>query len=178
MEREEDERERERWRGKKRRKGEEGGGERGRRRKREVEREKDQEEEEEGEEMGRKGGKERWKSRWRRVDDGLEEGRKATEGWYICSLSLPCLSVIIRRFALHNLCDLNPTCWAASVAQLVYRATALKAGGCGFKYHLSSLFFYENRRERELSGLLLPCLLLKSKFTCVYNYKSIFEFSV
>ena len=30
-------------------------------------------------------------------------------------------SGLIRRFALHNLCDLNPTSWAASVAQLVER---------------------------------------------------------
>ena len=28
---------------------------------------------------------------------------------YVLSLSLPCLSALIRRFALHNLCDLNPT---------------------------------------------------------------------
>ena len=34
-------------------------------------------------------------------------------------LSLPCLSGLIRRFTLHNLCDMNPTSWAASVAQLV-----------------------------------------------------------
>ena len=34
-------------------------------------------------------------------------------------LEFTCLSGIIRRFALHNLCDLNPTSWAASVAQLV-----------------------------------------------------------
>ena len=69
----------------------------------------------------------------------------------ILSLSLSCLSGLIRRFALFNLCDLNPTSWAASVAQLeehqlgclggsVGRATALKAGGCGFESHLSSLF--------------------------------------
>ena len=37
----------------------------------------------------------------------------------ILSLSLPCLSGLIRCFALHNLCDLNPTSWATSVAQLV-----------------------------------------------------------
>ena len=36
-------------------------------------------------------------------------------------LSLPCLSGLIRRFALHNMCDLNTTSWAASVAQLVER---------------------------------------------------------
>ena len=39
----------------------------------------------------------------------------------IMRLSLPCLSELIRRFALYNLCDLNPTSWADSVAQLVER---------------------------------------------------------
>ena len=38
---------------------------------------------------------------------------------YILSLSLPCLSGIIRHLVLPNLCDLNRTSWAASVAQLV-----------------------------------------------------------
>ena len=56
------------------------------------------------------------------------------------ALSLLCLSGLIRRFALHNLCDLNPTSWAASVAQLVEQLVALKAGGRGFESHLSSLF--------------------------------------
>ena len=37
------------------------------------------------------------------------------------SLSLPCLSGLIRCFALHNLCDLNPNSWVASVAQSVER---------------------------------------------------------
>ena len=36
-------------------------------------------------------------------------------------LSLPCLSGLIRRFALHNLCNLNSNSWAALVAQLVER---------------------------------------------------------
>ena len=44
-----------------------------------------------------------------------------TVGHLHVSLSLPCLSVLIRHFALHNLCDFNPTSWAASVAQLVER---------------------------------------------------------
>ena len=35
------------------------------------------------------------------------------------SLSLPCLSGLIRHFALHSMRDLNPTSWAASVVQLV-----------------------------------------------------------
>ena len=37
----------------------------------------------------------------------------------ILSLSLPCLSGLIRHFALFNLCDLNPTSWATSVVQFV-----------------------------------------------------------
>ena len=43
----------------------------------------------------------------------------------------------------------------------------LKAGGHRFKSHLSSLFFYEKRKEkRGLSGSL-PCLL-GSAVHCVY----------
>ena len=61
----------------------------------------------------------------------------------------------------------------------VDRATALKAGGRGLESHLSSLFFYENRKieKRVLSGLL-PCLPLKSKFTCIHvnnNYNYIYK---
>ena len=44
------------------------------------------------------------------------------------------------------------------------RATALKAGGRGFESQPSSLFFYKNGKKG--SGLL-PCLPLKSKFTCM-----------
>ena len=58
-----------------------------------------------------------------------------------------CLSGLIRRFALHNLCD------------SVGRAIALKAGGRGFKSHLSSLFFLR-KQKRGLSGSL-PRLHLK-----------------
>ena len=54
---------------------------------------------------------------------------------------------LIRRFALHNLCDLNSTSWASLVAQLV-RATTLKAGSRGFESHLSSLFLIEKRALR------------------------------
>ena len=32
---------------------------------------------------------------------------------FILSLNLPCISGIIRCFSLFNLCDLNPTRWAA-----------------------------------------------------------------
>ena len=52
--------------------------------------------------------------------DGIGDCWSCDRGIVDC-LSLPCLSGLIRRFALHNLCDLNPTSWAASVAQLVER---------------------------------------------------------
>ena len=45
----------------------------------------------------------------------------------------------------------NLVCLGDSVG----RATALKAGGCGFESHLSSLFFYENRKE----GSQVSCLV-------------------
>ena len=59
---------------------------------------------------------------------------------------------LIRCFALHNLCDLNPTSWAASVAQLV-RTTALKARGRGFESHLSSLFLKTEKRALRFVAL-------------------------
>ena len=42
---------------------------------------------------------------------------------YACTVhvELPCLTGLIRHFALHNLCELNPFIWAVSVAQLVDR---------------------------------------------------------
>ena len=50
----------------------------------------------------------------------------------------------------------------------VGRATALKAVGCGFESNLSSLFFYENRKESsQVHFFALP---FKSKFTCMYMY--------
>ena len=79
----------------------------------------------------------------------------------LCMSSLPCLSGLIRHFALHNLCELNPTSWAVSVAQLgclsgsVGRAPALKAGGHGFKSHLSSLFFKEKIEMKALRFVAL-----------------------
>ena len=56
----------------------------------------------------------------------IKKGHEKKSGIYsihtcVCMLSLPCLSELIRHFALHNLCDLNPTSLAASVAQLVER---------------------------------------------------------
>ena len=85
--------------------GEEGEGERERG---EVEGEGKGERERRGTEGGQRGG-----------GGGGRGGGKGKEvgGAGYCT----CLSGLIKRFALHNLCDLNPTSWAASVAQLVER---------------------------------------------------------
>ena len=64
------------------------------------------------------------------IECGVIGGLITPASSLILSLSLPCLSGLIGHFALPNLCDLNPTSWAALVAQLVV-VTALKAGGCG-----------------------------------------------
>ena len=45
----------------------------------------------------------------------------------------------------------------AVLAVHVHVYAALKAGGCGFKSHLNSLFFYENRKE----GSQVCCLFCR-----------------
>ena len=55
------------------------------------------------------------------MECGVIDGLITLAGSKILSLSVPGLSELIRRFALFNLCDVNPTSWAASVAQLVAR---------------------------------------------------------
>ena len=62
---------------------------------------------------------------------------------------------------------------APILLKIIRRATALKAGGCGFESHLSSLFYYENRRKGSqifLRSFLSFYLLFLVIFPSVINY--------
>ena len=67
-----------------------------------------------------------------------------------------CVCVCLRMHVHVCECTHGPNqlgCLGGSVG----RATALKAGGRGFKSHLSSLFSYENRKEcSQVCYLILP----------------------
>ena len=84
----------------------------------------------------------------------------------ILSMSLPCLSGLIKQFAFFLLVRFEPDllgCLGGSVG----RAAALKAGSCGFESHLSSLFFYENRKEGS-QVCCLACLEVENSHAYLY----------
>ena len=73
----------------------------------------------------------------------------------------------IRRFALHNSCDLNLISWDALVVQLVEQLSEsgrqwiqvppeqhLKAGGHGFESHLSNLFSMKIEKRIQICCLI------------------------